>query len=258
MPRKPKATETTSTPELPNLDEYPELDTSELENLDGAMSELGGDLPDFDVDDSGPDLPGFDDGPEIEMPQGPFDGSSGRGPELGVVLSRLETLVGSVSDYHNVVMNRLESVVTTSKVLYDGTGSRLEAMESLIQDQGKMLGKVMEMVSRLTQPAKATQPAAEGKATTQKEMPPKKPASSIKVPKGISGAELVKFLKVSPEDGRIVPGLLTALRGFKGKMDLPKFKQWLTRTQISEAAQAAIVAGYGLEAGKDITGASFA
>lgn len=120
-------------------DNLPDIDESALDELDAL---LGGDAPASKPVTKGKDKPkkgkvaaeeddlGFpgDDEPSTEEIESPFSG--GGDPALA---ARIDSLVEHLSDYHNSVSNRLESLQASMKSMFDYFQLRMDECLSAIE-----------------------------------------------------------------------------------------------------------------------------
>lgn len=236
-----------NTGDLPSFEDdgLPDLNVSELEDIEAAMSS-DGPPPLEDTDDSMPPPFDEDDAPVIKgMTPGILPSSTPA--ESGLIVARLESLINATSDYHNTVMNRLESIVPTVKSLSDSVGNRIDTLESSVDQLVGQVRSLGEIVSRIpdilekcfvsngaasapvAEPNKASKPAKESKAAKEQ------PKNTGRIHTGATAIDVANACGVGNDPGAIVrlEKVLKALREHTGKMSFESFVQWLTQAKLS-------------------------
>lgn len=174
-----------------------------------AVKEVEMDLPPFDLDED--EEPSTD---EVE------------GPQFAGLSARIDSLVELNSDHHNSLSNRIESIQTTLKGVFDLITARLDEFESILQ-------------------AQASKPAPAQSAVHIVSNPSVNPSS----PEAVA-----KLLKA---DVALISKVLNAARGLKKPIAVNNFVAWLSKSGLTDAQIAQFGDIFGLEAGEMVDASNF-
>ena len=147
------------------------------------------------------------------------------------VSARIDSLVEVLSDYHNSTSNRLESLQTTIKSIFDLVQVRLDEMQAAV-----------ETLTRALQSADA-----EGEEEEEEEEDDK---VDINDPVAVARA-------IGWDSPGKVGKILEYARGFKGPVAVPNFVKWLKNSGMPDKSVVLFGKLFRFDAGDNVTAATF-